>query len=107
MSIFSDPISGTLGVILGHILQSRIWRMMRLGYAMGLAATIAFLIVGGGTLAAGVHVPIAIGSGMVSAGIAMIATYAKSPDAKDLPIALPQTVLDEEKAIPTSKVEAK
>lgn len=92
MSILSDPISGTIGTILTHGLEKDLMRYFRLTYALILSGAICFLVVAGGTLTTTRNPLIAIGSGMVVAGLAMLRTFQVSPDAKNINLAITKEV---------------
>jgi hypothetical protein len=103
MGIIDDPISGTIGALLTHGLEKSLMGYFRLAYALGLSATICFLVVAGGTLATTQKPLIAIGSGMVVAGLAMLRTFQVSKDAKEINIAIvnevAQATLDHETVV--------
>ncbi len=93
MNLFSsDPITGLTTAILQHALEKSLMGYFRLTYAVVLSATICFFVVAGGTLAATQKPMVALGSGMVVAGLAMLRTFQVSKDAKDLNIAITEEV---------------
>lgn len=104
MGLVDDPISGTIGTLLQHGLEKNLFKLVRLTYACGLAAGVAFLVVAGGGLAALQPTAQAIGLGMVAAGVAIFATYKVSDDAKDIKIAVLDKVAQEVENNPTTEV---
>jgi hypothetical protein len=103
MGLIDDPISGTLGTLLTHGLEKSLMVYFRLTYALALSAAICFLVVAGGMLATTQKPLIAVGAGMVVAGVAMLRTYQVSKDARDINIAIvkevAQATLDHETVV--------
>jgi hypothetical protein len=91
-----DPVSDLLGVFFKRALDSQIAKRATLLLEMSIAGAIAFLLACGAALVAQQHVAWAVGAGMVSAGVALLATFQASPNSKGLCIALRQQIAQAE-----------
>lgn len=107
MSLFSDPISGLFGVFFKKALDSKVMQYVVLLLEMGIAGTLAFLAFAGGALVARQPVAWSVGTGMVAAAIAMLATFQASPNSKGLVISFPSKLADERIDTPTTTIERK
>lgn len=107
MGLIDDPISGVLGTFLQHALESKVWKRAELMLELGIASTIVFLFTTGSTLLAKQPVSLAIGAGMVMAAVALLTTFAASPNAKGLTIAVTAKAAAEKLDTPTTTIERK
>jgi hypothetical protein len=107
MGLIDDPISGVLGAFFQRAIESKIWRRLELILELVIASTICFLITTGTTLLSKQPIPLAIGAGMVVAGVAMLTTFAASPNSKGLTIAVTAKAAAEKLDTPTTTIERK
>ena len=90
MSLFPDPITDLIGLVLKRALQSRLLQYGVLLLEMAIAAAIASLAACGAALMANAGTSWAIGAGMTAAAVALLATFQVSPNSKGLVISLQQ-----------------
>lgn len=104
MSIISDPISGVLGAIFKHAVDSKIMQYAKLAFEMAISGYVSYLIVAGAAWAGGAVELVGRGAGMVAAGCMMAATFVRSKNSKGLCVVFPKAAEDE---APPSETENK
>lgn len=106
MGLIDDPISGIVGLFFKRALDSKIGRRAELLLEMAIAGAISFLLACGLGLMT-LPVAEAIGSGMLAAGIVLLATFQASPNSKGLTIAVRAADAGQENSQPTTTIERK
>ena len=107
MGLVDDPISGVLSAFFQHAAESKVLKYAILVLEMGIAASIAFLSIAGGSLMANQAIAWSMGAGMVAAAIAMLATFGASPNAKGLVIAVQKDITQQESNTPITTIKEK
>jgi len=107
MGLVDDPISGVMGVLFKRALDSKIWMRLQLLLELGIASTISFFGATGSMLLARQPAAMAIGAGMVMMTVAMLGTFAASPNSKGLTIVVTAKSETEKLDTPTTTIERK
>lgn len=112
MSLLPDPITDLIGLFIGKkfkdaVMQKVNWLTDRidLGIEMVLVYVMVFSIFAGAPLMAHASWGVAIGSGMVSAGLAMFGTFQASRHSRGLTITVQQKVPEQKMDTPMSTIE--
>lgn len=107
MGLIDDPISGVLGAFFQRAIESKVWKRLELVLELAIASIIVFLFTTGTALLAKQPVALAMGAGMVMSSVALLTTFAASPNAKGLTIAVTARAAAEKLDTPTTTIERK
>jgi hypothetical protein len=93
-----DPFGALANLILGKLKEGLWASWLRFLFELGFSATIGFLGTAGGLLMAGKPIPVAIGTGMVTAAACMLYLFLRESAklTKNMLIAIPAAQWEEE-----------
>ena len=104
MGIIDDPISGTIGVMLQHAMESKVGKRVTLVLEMTIAGVLSYFLADGSQLVLGKPWAYSHGWGLLAAGFAMLATFTASPNSKGLTLSLEKDVVEQEKSTPMEEI---